>query len=121
MAELKVSGRVVKVYPTQQVTEKLKKRQLVIEEDSNPKYPQIVVMDFVQDKTALLDNLNTNDRVTVDFNFNGRAYQKPGEETKYFSGIQGWKLSIDGSAPHNQGMGAPTNAPTVSSREEDPF
>lgn len=123
MAELKVSGRVVKVYPINQVNDKLKKRQLVIEEDNNPKYPQIVVFDFINDKCSLLDPLKVNDRVTVDFNFSGRAYQKPGEDTKYFSGVQGWKLNIDSAGASNGGQSGYTaaQAPDLTDDENSPF
>jgi hypothetical protein len=93
--ELSLTGKVIKVYPTQQVSEKYKKRLLVIEDNSNEKYPEIGMFEFGQDKVTLLDELRNGDNVTVAFNVRGRAYQKPGEDTKYFCSLQGWRLTIN--------------------------
>jgi len=124
MAELKFSGLVIKVYPVQQVSANLSKRLLVIENDDKPDYKQIGVFNFLKDRTSLLDPLNVGDRVTVDFNITGRSYaDKTTGELKYFTELQGWKINIDNKAPHNQGMGGYTNAPTVppAGDDSDPF
>lgn len=122
MASLQLTGKVVKVYPTQQVSEKFKKRLLVIEDNSNEKYPEFGVFEFGQDKCALLDELRNGDNVTVDFNVRGRAYQKPGEETKYFCSLAGWKLSINqtSAAAPTQGGYTAANLPDLDS-DDSPF
>lgn len=87
-----LTGVVIKVGETEQIKDTFKKRELVIETDE--KYPQSVPIEFVQDKTELLDGLNEGDSVGVSYNIRGREWNG-----KYYVNIQGWKLEKTGSAP----------------------
>ena len=123
MAGFQISGKVLKVGKTEQVSEKFKKREIVIEDRSNEQYPEVCVFQFVQDKCGNLDQYRAGDVVTIDFNIKGRAFQKPGEETKYFSNLQGWKISGTGSAGNNSSTGGSytaANAPDLDG-DEPPF
>ncbi len=75
-----ISGRIVEIYPTQQVTDKFKKREFILEakETNNTGFEFIEYIKFqaVQDKTGLLDGLNVNDQVKVSFNLRGRKWEK---------------------------------------------
>ena len=62
-----------------------KREMVVIVEDG--KYPQEINIEFVQDKTALLDNLRPGEEVTVTFDIRGREYNG-----RYFNNLVGWKL-----------------------------
>ena len=62
-----------------------KREMVVIVEDG--KYPQEINIEFVQDKTALLDNLQPGQEVTVTFDIRGREYNG-----RYFNNLQGWKI-----------------------------
>lgn len=97
MAGFQITGKVTKIYKTQAITETFSKREIVLLDDTNPTYPEYVVIQFVKDKCAELDKYKAGDVVTIDFNIKGRAYQKPMEETKYFSSLQGWRITGNGS------------------------
>ncbi|WP_262500930.1 DUF3127 domain-containing protein [Pseudohalioglobus sediminis] len=66
-----------------------KREMVVIVEDG--KYPQEINLEFVQDKVALLDNLQPGQEVTVSFDIRGREYNG-----RYFNNLQGWKVVVAG-------------------------
>jgi len=73
-----------------------KREMVVVVEDG--KYPQEINLEFVQDKIALLDNLQPGQEVTVSFDIRGREYNG-----RYFNNLQGWKVVVQdesaGDAP----------------------
>lgn len=102
MASYQMTAKVVKVGAVQQVSEKFKKRDLVLIDESNAQYPEYAVFQFVQDKCSLLDSIGPGETVTVEFNIKGRPSQKAGQETQYFSNLQGWKVSSNGASAASQ-------------------
>lgn len=67
-----------------------KKRELVI--TTEEQYPQHLSIEFVQDKTNLLDNFKEGQPVKVSINLRGREWTNPQGEIKYFNSIQGWRI-----------------------------
>lgn len=67
-----------------------KKREIVV--TTSEQYPQHILLEFVQDKTDLLDNLKIGDTVKIGINLRGRDWVNPQGETKYFNAIQGWRI-----------------------------
>ena len=67
-----------------------RKRELVI--TTEEQYPQPLLIEFVQDKTNLLDGFSVGQQVKVSINLKGREWTSPQGETKYFNSIQGWRI-----------------------------
>jgi uncharacterized protein Veg len=67
-----------------------RKRELVI--TTEEQYPQHILIEFVQDKTDLLNNYQVGQAVKVNINLRGRDWVNPQGETKYFNSIQGWRI-----------------------------
>ncbi|OAD90613.1 hypothetical protein A7A78_05050 [Aequorivita soesokkakensis] len=67
-----------------------RKRELVI--TTEEQYPQHILIEFVQDKTDLLNNYKVGQGVKVSINVRGREWVNPQGETKYFNSIQGWRV-----------------------------
>ncbi len=67
-----------------------RKRELVI--TTEEQYPQHILIEFVQDKTDLLNNYKVGQDVKVSINVRGREWVNPQGETKYFNSIQGWRV-----------------------------
>jgi len=63
-----------------------KKRLVVVETDEQ--YKQLIPIDFVQDKTALLNNYTVGESVKVDINIRGNEYNG-----KYYVSLNGWKIA----------------------------
>ncbi len=68
-----------------------RKREMVVTTDEQ--YPQFINIEFVQDKTDLLDKFKVGDEVEVSINLRGREWVNPQGETKYFNSIQGWRVT----------------------------
>lgn len=67
-----------------------RKRELVI--TTEEQYPQSIMVEFVQDKTDLLNNYQVGQSIKVSINLRGREWVNPQGETKYFNSIQGWRI-----------------------------
>ena len=67
-----------------------RKRELVL--TTEEQYPQHLMIEFVQDKTELLNNFNQGQKVKISINLRGREWTNPQGETKYFNSIQGWRI-----------------------------
>ncbi|WP_347373350.1 DUF3127 domain-containing protein [Aequorivita sp. Q41] len=80
-----------------------RKRELVI--TTEEQYPQTIMIEFVQDKTDLLNSYKVGQDVKVSINVRGREWVNPQGETKYFNSIQGWRIeNLSQAAAGNAGM-----------------
>ena len=83
---MKITGKVIIVGQLENIGQNgFTKRLLVVEVDGQ--YPQKIPIDFVKDKTSLLDNISIGQTVTVSINLKGSE-----SNGKWFSQIQGWKI-----------------------------
>jgi len=87
---MEVTGKVKLVGDTIDVSASFKKRELVVTTDEQ--YPQFISINFVQDKTELLDKYRLGEDIKVSINLLGREWVNDKGETKYFNDIQGWRI-----------------------------
>lgn len=99
MSAFKMKGVVKVIRPTQQVSDKFSKREFVVTDSSEPQYPQDIMFEFTQDKTALLDNVMEGQEVEVSFNLRGREWKSPQGETKFFNTLNAFKIDTNEVAP----------------------
>lgn len=111
---MEIIGRIKKIEPTKEFgTNGFKKRELVI--TTEDQYPQHILIEFVQDKCALLDQVQEGQNVKVNFDLRGREWVNPQGEAKYFNSLNGWKIDI------LQATTPTPMAPPTSFEEVDPF
>ena len=67
-----------------------RKREVVI--TTEEQYPQHIMVEFVQDKTELLNSYQVGQMVKISINLRGREWTNPQGEVKYFNSIQGWRI-----------------------------
>lgn len=79
-----------------------RKRELVI--TTEEQYPQTIMIEFVQDKTDLLNQYKVGQDVKVSINIRGREWTNPQGEVKYFNSIQGWRIENLTQAPSGSDM-----------------
>lgn len=91
---MQLKGKVKRIGETEQVSEKFKKRELVITTEENPQYPQHISIQATQDKVVMFDNLLPGDEVTAHINIRGKEYEKDGV-VKYFNTLECWSLKTD--------------------------
>ena len=91
---MKITGKIKLIGQTEQVSDKFKKRELVVTTFENPTYPQHISMQCTNDKVVMLDNLTVGTEVSIEANLRGRAGTSPTGQIKYFNTIECWKLDI---------------------------
>ena len=67
-----------------------RKREVVV--TTEEQYPQHIMVEFVQDKTDMLNNFQVGQQVKIGINLRGREWTNPQGEVKYFNSIQGWRI-----------------------------
>ena len=117
---MKVTGRILEMQETQQVSDTFRKRTFVLEYTENPQYPEYISFELIQDRCDLLDNFQPNQDVEVSFNLRGRKWINPEGVTKYFNSLQAWRIETvgpaNGQTPNEEKF---TTTNTTSSNEED--
>ena len=98
---MKIEGKLHALFATQQVSEKFKKREFVVEYKENPLYPQYVKFDLIQDKCDLLDQYQVGDEIEITFNLKGREWIAPDGEKKYFNTLEAWLLKKSENQPQD--------------------
>jgi len=95
---MEVQGKIKMIDETKTYgTNGFRKRELVV--TTEEQYPQHIMIEFVQDKTDLLNNYQVGQNVKVSINLRGREWLNPQGETKYFNSIQGWRVeNVDTAA-----------------------
>lgn len=90
---MEIQGRIKQIFPSQMIGQNgFEKRDLVIVTQEN--YPQIIIIQFTQQRCDLLNNLQVGQNVNVYINIRGREWINPQGETKYFNTIEGWKIEV---------------------------
>lgn len=88
---MEVQGRIKLIGETKEYgSNGFRKREVVI--TTEEQYPQPILVEFVQDKTELLNNFEVGQQVKININLRGREWVSPQGETKYFNSIQGWRI-----------------------------
>ena len=88
---MEVQGRIKLIGETQTFGNNgFRKREVVV--TTEEQYPQHLMIEFVQDKTDLLNSYQVGQQVKVSINLRGREWVNPQGETKYFNSIQGWRI-----------------------------
>ncbi len=89
-----LTGKLIAKYDTVQRSETFKTREFVIEKSDDINGRTIVnyaKFQCVQDKTAILDKVNTGENVKVYFNIKGTKWMKDGKEN-YITNLDAWRI-----------------------------
>jgi hypothetical protein len=103
---LEITGKLLLKYETQQVSEKFKKREFVLElaeEINGNLYTNYAKMQLVQTKCEIIDRFNPGDIVKVSFNIKGTRYEKDGK-VNYFSNLDAWRVESANAQPAGGGQ-----------------
>ncbi|MBT9394387.1 DUF3127 domain-containing protein [Hymenobacter sp. NST-14] len=83
-------GRIHEIFDEQQVSEKFRKREFVLEVVDG-QYPEHIKFQLSQDKTSLVDTFKIGDEAKVSFNLRGRGFNKNGQML-YFTNLEAWRI-----------------------------
>ncbi len=81
---------------------KVRKFVLELENERNPEYNQFRELQLTKDKCDMLDAYEIGEEVKVQFNLDGRAWEKEGV-TKYFNQDSAWRIEkvVSANVPAN--------------------
>ncbi|MEE9350063.1 MAG: DUF3127 domain-containing protein [Flavobacteriaceae bacterium] len=95
---MEVAGKIKVLSDTQTFgSNGFRKRECVVTTDEQ--YPQMIMVEFIQDKCDLLDAFKIGDDVKININLRGREWINPEGVAKYFNAIQGWRIEKSADAP----------------------
>lgn len=110
---LEIKGRLAIKYDTQQVSEKFKKREFVIElqeEINGSLYTNFAKMQLVQNKCDIIDRFFPGDMLKVNFNIKGNKYERDGKVT-YITNLDAWRIEMEaGSTETYNAPPSPANS-----------
>lgn len=90
---MNLTGTIHKVFDTQVISERFKKREFVIKVEQG-NYDQYISMEFQRDNVGQLDKVKEGMRVSVDFQINGREWISPKGDVKYFNTLVAFNIEI---------------------------
>ena len=89
---MEITGVIKRINETKEVgASNFKVRDIHIE--TMEQYPQTLSIQFVQDKTAILDNYKVGQEATISINLRGKEWTNPQGEVVVFNTLQGWRIS----------------------------
>ena len=94
-----LNGVLKVINDTQVVSDRFKKREVVITDNSG-QYPQDISFQLTQEKTDAVNDMKVNDAVQVSFFLRGREWTSPQGEVKYFNSLDIWSIKkMEGAGP----------------------
>ncbi|MES2701212.1 MAG: DUF3127 domain-containing protein [Bacteroidota bacterium] len=103
---LEVTGKLLVKFETQQVSEKFKKREFVIElaEEINGNiYTNYAKMQLVQNKCDIIDRFREGELVKVSFNIKGNKWERDGK-VNYITNLDAWRIESGTAGPATGGQ-----------------
>lgn len=92
-----VTGKLHEIFEEQQVSEKFRKREFVLEIDDNS-FTQYIKFQATQDRCSMLDSYNKGDMAKVNFNLSGRPFTNREGQQVYFTNLVAWRMEKVGGA-----------------------
>ena len=100
-----ISGKVIDISPVNQVSDKFKKREFVIEkkeDGGSAVFIDYVKFQLIQDKCDLINESFLNEEVKIWFNLKGNKWERDGK-INYFTNLDAWKIEKTSSgSPRDQ-------------------
>jgi len=116
---MQVQGRIHAAFPAEQVTQRFRKREFVLELEAASRYPQLVIFQLTGDRCGALDDFEAGETVTVEFSLRGREWKSPKGDTRYFNSLEVWSIGRPGESGGAGGEG--DDPPPHSDDDQIPF
>jgi len=111
-----ITGRVIDILPVNQVSDKFRKREFVIEKKESgggAVFIDYIKFQLIQDKCDLINESFLNEEVRISFNLKGNKWERDGR-INYFTNLDAWKIEKISS------QGKETNVQSQSTLEDNP-
>ncbi len=101
-----ISGKVIDISPVNQVSDKFKKREFVIEKKEAggaAVFIDYIKFQLVQDKCDLINESFLNEEIKIWFNLKGNKWERDGK-VNYFTNLDAWKIEKVSSQGRDQNI-----------------
>ena len=105
-----IIGRVIDISPVNQVSDKFKKREFVIEKKETggaAVFIDYIKFQLIQDKCDLINESYLNEEIKIWFNLKGNKWERDGK-INYFTNLDAWKIEKTSSAVREQNVSTRT-------------
>ena len=106
-----LEGKVVNVGKEENPTETMTKKCLWLELFADTGYPQVVEVEFLNDKTSIIGKYRAGDKVVVDVNLRGRVSQLRDGTERCFYSFSAWRIKGHASGGSTEDTAGSTQAP----------
>lgn len=126
-----LNGKLFEIYPTEQKSERFRKREFILENTST--IGDRSITDYVKfqatgDKCDMLNKYKVGDAVKVSFNIRGNKWENAGK-VSYFTNLDAWRIESAGAnnqyssgGPQDSGFDTPPPAAPAGDYNDDlPF
>jgi hypothetical protein len=89
-----ITGKIIDISPVNQVSDKFKKREFVIEKKETggaAVFIDYIKFQLIQDKCDLINESYLNEDVKIWFNLKGNKWERDGK-INYFTNLDAWKI-----------------------------
>ncbi len=104
-----ITGKVIDISPVNQVSDKFKKREFVIEKKEtggSAVFIDYIKFQLLQDKCDLINESFLNEDVKIWFNLKGNKWERDGK-INYFTNLDAWK--IEKASPSGRDIDVPSH------------
>jgi hypothetical protein len=111
-----ITGKVIDIAPVNQVSDKFKKREFVIEKKEtggSSVFVDYIKFQLIQDKCDLINDSFMNEEIKIWFNLKGNKWERDGK-INYFTNLDAWKIEKLSSQNMEQ------NSPSRPSFDDNP-
>ena len=101
-----ITGKIIEVLPVNQVSDKFRKREFVIEKKDtggSAVFIDYIKFQLVQDKCDLINESFLNEEVRIWFNLKGNKWERDGK-INYFTNLDAWKIEKVSESGRNQSV-----------------
>lgn len=116
-----IKGKVHEIGETQQVTDSLKKRELILEYVENPQYPEYIKFESIQERCELLDKVKVGDDIEIFFNMKGRPWTDKTGKKSYFNSLHLWRINVLGASSTTPAYVTPADISSAADDDDLPF
>lgn len=101
-----ITGKVIDVSPVNQVSDKFRKREFVIEKKEaggSAVFIDYIKFQLIQDKCDLINESFLNEEVKIWFNLKGNRWERDGK-VSYFTNLDAWRVEKTSEAGRDQNV-----------------
>ena len=101
-----ITGKVIDIFPVNQVSDKFKKREFVIEKKETggaAVFVDYIKFQLIQDKCDLINESYLNEEVKIWFNLKGNKWERDGK-INYFTNLDAWKVEKTSASEREQNL-----------------